>query len=182
MKKRTSKEIFRDALLLLARSEELERITVKQIVEQSGLSLQTFYNHFRDKEELIAWMHRFGTERAMKRLEERNSSFHEILLACIGFFAENENYLRGSFGSGVTNPYSRLSLDSSCEFLRTYICRRNRLEKLPEKLDIYVQMYVFSCLCAFSEYSAHRWEMTMEDLAGCLETGMPEPLKAYLAE
>ena len=33
MKKRTSKETFGDALLALARSEDLERITVKQIVE-----------------------------------------------------------------------------------------------------------------------------------------------------
>ena len=114
MKKRSSKEIFGDAVLTLARTEDLNRITVKQIVEQSGLSLQTFYNHFHDKEELVAWMHQFGAERAMKRLEERNSSFHEILLACIRFYAENENFLRSSFGAGVANPYSRLSLESSC--------------------------------------------------------------------
>ena len=41
-------------------------------------------------------------------------------------------------------------------------------------------MFVFSCMCAFSEYSAHRWDMTMEELAACLELGMPEPLKPYL--
>ncbi len=180
MKKRTSKEIFGDALLLLARKEELERITVKQIVEQSGLSLQTFYNHFHDKEELVAWMHRYGTERAMKRLEERSYTFHDILLACIRFFTENENYLRSSFGGGVTNPYSRLSLDSSCEFLRAYICRKNSLERLPEKLEIFVQMFAFSSMCIFFEYTAHKEKMTMEELAACLELGMPEPLKPYL--
>lgn len=180
MKKRTSKEIFGDALLLLARKEELERITVKQIVEQSGLSLQTFYNHFHDKEELVAWLHREGSERALNRLVERQCSFHEIVLACIRFFAENSNYLRTGFGSGVENPYSRLSLEVSCNFLSAYICRRNGLEKLPEKLEFFVQMFVFSCMCAFSEYSAHKWDMTMEELAACLELGMPEPLKPYL--
>ncbi len=180
VKKRTSKEIFGDALLLLARREELERITVKQIVEQSGLSLQTFYNHFRDKEELVAWLHREGSERALNRLVERQCSFHEIVLACIRFFTENSNYLRTGFGGGVENPYSRLSLEGSCNFLSTYICRRNGLEKLPEKLEFFVQMFVFSCMCTFSEYSAHKWNMTMEELAACLELGMPEPLKPYL--
>jgi len=180
VKKRTSKEIFGDALLQLVRKEELERITVKQIVEQSGLSLQTFYNHFHDKEELIAWLHSYGTERAMRRLEERNSSFHEILLACISFFTENINYLRSGFGSGVENPYSRLSLDSSCNFLTSYICRRNGLETLPRELRVYTQMYVFSCMCAFSEFAAHKWDLTEEELAACLETGMPEPLKPFL--
>ena len=182
VKKRSSKEIFGEALLALARTEELERITVKQIVEGSGLSLQTFYNHFHDKEELVVWMHRFGTEREMKRLEDRNSSFHEILMACIRFFTENDNYLRGSFGGGVTNPYSRLSLESSCDFIRAYICRRNGLEKLPEKLEIFVKMFVFSSMCTFSEYAGHKGEMTMEELAACLELGMPEPLKPYLLD
>ena len=182
MKKRTSKETFRDALLALARMDDLDRITVKQIVEQSGLSLQTFYNHFHDKEELIAWIHRFGAEQAMKRLEERNISFHEILLDCIRFYAENENYLRCSFGGGVANPYSRLSLESSCSFIRAYICRRSGLGKLPEKLEFFVQMFVFSSMCAFSEYSAHKLEMSTADLADCLEQGMPEPLKPYLLD
>ena len=180
MKKRTSKEIFGDALLLLARKEELERITVKQIVEQSGLSLQTFYNHFHDKEELIAWLHREGSQRALNRLVERQCSFHEIVLACIRFFTENSNYLHTSFGGGVGNPYSRLSLEGSCNFLTSYICRRNGLEALPKELRVYTQMYVFSCMCAFSEFAAHKWDMTEEELAACLETGMPEPLRPFL--
>ena len=182
MKKRSSKETFGDTLLALARTEELERITVKEIVEKSGLSLQTFYNHFHDKEELISWMHQDGSEKAMNRLAEQHCGFHEILLACIRFFAENENYLRGSFGGGVTNPYSRLSLEGSCSFLRSYICRRNRLETLTKEQQFYVQMYVFACMCTFSEYAAHKMEMTMEDLARCLETGMPDPLKPYLLD
>ena len=182
MKKRTSKEIFGETLLTLARAEALERITVKQIVEKSGLSLQTFYNHFRDKEELIGWMHRTGSEQALKRLEDRHCSFHEIMLANIRFFSENGNYLRSSFGGGVTNPYSRLSLEGSCHFLTSYLCRRNHLEALSEELHFYVQMYVFSCMCAFSEYASGKWDLTEETLAHRLETGMPEPLKPYLLD
>ncbi|MBR1565195.1 MAG: TetR family transcriptional regulator [Oscillospiraceae bacterium] len=182
MKKRTSKETFGDALLVLARSEDLERITVKQIVEQSGLSLQTFYNHFRDKEDLVAWMHREGSEQALNSLVEKHCSFHEILLACIRFFAENDNYLRGSFGSGVASPYARYSLEGACSFMYSYICRHNGLKTMPEDLRFYVHMFVFSCMCAFNERSFHRWEMTEEQLAVNLERGMPEPLKPYLAD
>ena len=111
---------------------------------------------------------------------ERRCSFHERLLACIRFFAENDNYLRGSFGSGVTSPYAQFSLEGSCSFIRAYICRRNSLQALPDELHFYVQMYVFSCMCAFNERSSHRWDMTEEQLALLLERGMPEPLKPYL--
>lgn len=44
-----------DALLELVEAEgiPLERVTVKRILERSGVSRQTFYNHFLDKNDLI---------------------------------------------------------------------------------------------------------------------------------
>ena len=63
MKKKSANEIFGGTLLELARSTPIEKITVKQIVEGSGLSLQTFYNHFHDKNDLVRWIHRSGNGR-----------------------------------------------------------------------------------------------------------------------
>lgn len=42
-----------DALLELCVEKPLERVTVKQILERSGVSRQTFYNHFLDKNDLV---------------------------------------------------------------------------------------------------------------------------------
>lgn len=44
-----------DALLELVEDDgvPLERVTVKQLLERSGVSRQTFYNHFLDKNDLI---------------------------------------------------------------------------------------------------------------------------------
>ena len=44
-----------DALLALVEDEgvPLERVTVKQLLQRSGVSRQTFYNHFLDKNDLI---------------------------------------------------------------------------------------------------------------------------------
>lgn len=44
-----------DALLSLVEEEgiPLERVTIKRILEKSGVSRQTFYNHFLDKNDLI---------------------------------------------------------------------------------------------------------------------------------
>ena len=48
--------IIIDTLLDLVENKgvPLERITVKQLLEASGVSRQTFYNHFLDKYDLIA--------------------------------------------------------------------------------------------------------------------------------
>lgn len=47
--------IVMDALLSLVEDEgiPLERITIKRLLERSGVSRQTFYNHFLDKNDLI---------------------------------------------------------------------------------------------------------------------------------
>lgn len=47
--------IVMDALLSLVEDEgvPLERVTIKRLLERSGVSRQTFYNHFLDKNDLI---------------------------------------------------------------------------------------------------------------------------------
>ncbi|MDO4405037.1 MAG: TetR family transcriptional regulator [Atopobiaceae bacterium] len=47
--------IIIDALLSLMEDEgvPLARVTVKQIMQASGVSRQTFYNHFLDKNDLV---------------------------------------------------------------------------------------------------------------------------------
>lgn len=56
MKKRTSKQIFAETFLELSRELPIDKITVKKIVEESGLSLKTFYNHFSDKYSLMLYI------------------------------------------------------------------------------------------------------------------------------
>ena len=180
MKKHSSKEIFGETLLNLARTEPLEHITVKQIVEKSGLSLQTFYNHFRDKEDLVIWLHRQGGKRALARLEGKNYSFRDLTMDNIRFFEHNANYLRSSFGIGRDNAYAEISTQNACDFFTLYICRRHGLDALPEDLNIYLRMYVYACLRLFAEWSLSGWDLPPERLCSYLEEGMPEKLKPYL--
>lgn len=81
--------IIIDALLSLVEDEgvPLERVTVKRILEKSGVSRQTFYNHFLDKNDLICavyeermvgaftgtprgFAYRDELEKALKRMHE----------------------------------------------------------------------------------------------------------------
>ena len=112
MKRQKSKEVFGDALMTLARTQPVERITVKQIVEKSGLSLQTFYNHFHDKEDLVRWLHQSGGERMLARLEGKRYSFHDLTMDNIRFYAQNANYLRADLGDSIVNHYAEISAEN----------------------------------------------------------------------
>lgn len=48
-------KILANALLDLCQKKKLESITIKDILDETGVSRQTFYNRFRDKSDLIQW-------------------------------------------------------------------------------------------------------------------------------
>ncbi|MBQ6315360.1 MAG: TetR/AcrR family transcriptional regulator C-terminal domain-containing protein [Mogibacterium sp.] len=48
-------KILAHALLDLCQRKKLEAITIKDILDETGVSRQTFYNRFRDKNDLIQW-------------------------------------------------------------------------------------------------------------------------------
>ena len=51
------KEILANALLELCENTLLNDLTIKQLLEYSGVSRQTFYNHFKDKNDLIQYIY-----------------------------------------------------------------------------------------------------------------------------
>ena len=47
------KNLLATALLELCETQSLESMTIKQLLDKTGISRQTFYNHFIDKNDLI---------------------------------------------------------------------------------------------------------------------------------
>lgn len=51
------KRILADALIELSTEKPLRKITITELVERAGTGRQTFYNHFKDKNDLIYWIY-----------------------------------------------------------------------------------------------------------------------------
>ena len=51
------KEILADGLLALCKDSKLETITIKQLLDYTHVSKQSFYNHFLDKNDLIQYIY-----------------------------------------------------------------------------------------------------------------------------
>lgn len=52
--KRTSKELIQESLIELMESRPFDKISVRDIVKECGITTRTFYNHFRDKCDVVA--------------------------------------------------------------------------------------------------------------------------------
>lgn len=183
MKKRSAKEIFAQTLLELSRRAPLDKITVKQIVAESGLSLQTFYNHFSDKYELIVWIHQSESDRLVSRLGHEGYGFYDLLRDYARFYAEQrEFFLNALANTHGPDSYGLRSGENSYRVLGDYICARCGLARLPEDVDIYLKMYVCATSMVLADWTANASALSPETLALYLAQGMPEGLKPYLLE
>ena len=127
------KRVLADALIELVQEKPLAKITVSDIVLQAHTGRQTFYNHFRDKNDLIYWIF-LGTlpdgqlmETAgyyvylseMIRLSQKNSRFYIEACKLAGQNSLAEAiYLQTykSFKKYILKHYGEAVVDEQIEF------------------------------------------------------------------
>ena len=53
VKSKDTKELLKNSLIELAKKKPIDKITIKQVSENAGVTSQTFYNHFSDKYDMV---------------------------------------------------------------------------------------------------------------------------------
>lgn len=84
------KNIIADALLSLCETIPLASMRISDILNESRVSRQTFYNHFRDKNDLIQWIYQEKLLYMWTHLEA-TSDYHFNM---ISYFKQIEKYHR----------------------------------------------------------------------------------------
>jgi len=68
MKRKTTKEILAESFRELAQTKSIDKITIQDITDNCGYSPATFYRHFKDKYDMIAWDHTKGVSNIMGKI------------------------------------------------------------------------------------------------------------------
>ena len=79
MKRKTTKEILAESFRELAESKSVDKVTVQEIVDNCEYSTATFYRHFKDKYDLIAWDYARKTAEIMGRINGKDYSWAQTL-------------------------------------------------------------------------------------------------------
>ena len=61
-----TKELIEEAVKRLLMQKKVKKLTVKDIVEECGITRQTFYYHFRDIPDLLKWVLERNTDQLLK--------------------------------------------------------------------------------------------------------------------
>lgn len=87
------KGLIADGLLELVEEKHLEKITIKDILSKTGVSRQTFYNHFKDKNDLIQYIY---FNKVIKKFNGgyEEMDFHKSLLESFYKMKEYHKFLK----------------------------------------------------------------------------------------
>ena len=170
MKRKTTKEILAESFQELAANKRIDKITITEITSNCGMSQPTFYNHFKDKYDLIVWIYIHESGEIMSKIGDSGHSWRDTLLDGARYFAANREYI-----------INALRHTSGHDSFMLYVQKVNSelmTEYIPD--EIYVMIKV--CVCGIQ----HMQEWLMGDMrlspgkvAEIWEHSLPEPLEQY---
>ena len=108
-----TKRQLADALRHKLAVKPLQKITIRELVEECGLNRQTFYYHFKDIYDLLRWLFAYDGEQLVKsRLTAE--SWEEALLLVLRYLEDNRQMCLGILSS-VEHEYLRRFLYNDVE-------------------------------------------------------------------
>ena len=136
------------------------KITVQEIVDNCGYSMATFYRHFTDKYDLIAWDYTRGVEKIMGQIGE-GITWEESLLAGTRYFQENRAYLSNLVLHTSGHDYFiGYMTEINYKALRGHILESSSLEELDEMTQMYVRIYCLGTVCLTCEWIIGKHDLT----------------------
>lgn len=93
MKRKTAKEILTASFQELAAEKGIDKITIQEIVDNCGYSPATFYRHFKDKYDLIAWEYARAVAEIVDQTSSDEYQWKQTLYDAACFYNNKKKYL-----------------------------------------------------------------------------------------
>lgn len=104
------------SLKKLAVEKPFEKITIKQIADGAGVIRVTFYNHFQDKYDLLAWIVRHEILDPVRILTS-NQMYRETLILIFGNLVRDRDFYMHAARIEGQNSFSEIVTASARELL-----------------------------------------------------------------
>lgn len=181
MRKMTTKELIMESFLELSAKKRIDRITIANITDNCGLSHPTFYNHFKDKYDLIVRIYVEGAGKILRRLGTEDCEWKILRMNLAEYFIAN----RGFVINALTHTGGQDSFIRNVERIHADILSKTVREKLKSdaispELDGIIKVYCYGTVHFLFEWLTDGKDMTPEAIAGIWEKSCPDVLRPFL--
>jgi len=177
----TTKELLAESLKELSRLKAVDKITIKELTKNCGLTSPTFYNHFHDKYDLMAWIYNQRVEASMKNFG-RGDSFEDVMCKWMEIVLEDENFYTNLLKNAVgQNSFRYATNDHAIKLLNDWIKARHNLNELTPEIFFCIRFFMRAVSEFVNDRALGKWECSPRDMAKFFVEAMPAPLKPLLS-
>ena len=167
------------ALVDLSATKSIDKITIQEIAEACGLTKTTFYNHFRDKYDLIVWAYAEPVRDIVRRVDGAGYGIGDAILDIIRYFDSNRKFILNALkNTSGQNYFLHHVARIHFTVLRDFVVARSG--DVPPKLEILMKLYAYGTVQMTCEWMLDGTPIPAEEFTAFLEAGIPEELKPLL--
>jgi AcrR family transcriptional regulator len=181
MKRKTAKEVLAITLKELAEEKTLDKISVSEIVQESGYSTATFYRHFKDKYDLADWIYSNEISWIIDTYLVKEQSWSKLLSAVSDYYVDNKKYLTNFVRSADGySPFLTSMFRISHSLFHKAFCGVSGVSKLDNETEIIMLSYVYGCILLTYEWLLGIDLLEKVKLSQAYVITFPEQLRRYI--
>jgi len=172
------KLLLANAIIELSAEKPLSKITVSDVVAKAGTGRQTFYNHFKDKNDLIYWIF-CRTLKGEKKILQTAGYFAYLK----NLYSEAQNYsrfLKQACALEGQNSLSEAIYEQTYTYYKNYIIEHYGKEAITADLEFSLQFNAHGAASMYIKWADAGMPGTGEEQAILALKCMPYSIKQYL--
>ena len=173
-----TKERLAKGIKAIMINKSLDKITIKEIVDQSGLTRQTFYRYFKDKYDLVNWHFDKLAQQSIKQMGV-SLTLEEGLIRKFTYVKEEKDFFTAAFKSRDCNSLFTYDLKLITDFYADRIINKTG-QPLDTDEKFLLDMYCFGSMDMTFKWVIEGMTMEPKEIANLLIDAMPEKLKNHL--
>lgn len=157
MKRKTAKELLADSFRELAAEKNIDKITVRDVVENCGYSTATFYRQFKDKYDLIAWDYTRDVKKILDQVGKDRVTWRQALSDAAGYYERQKAYLENLLlHTTGYDSFLRYMNQINHDSLKERILLVSGLDELDEKTEMFIRVYCLGTVNLTDAAEYHR--------------------------
>lgn len=176
----TTKEYLAESLVELMQNKSLKSITIKDIAKNCHLTSTTFYNHFKDKYDLLSWLYHTRIGYYINQINETYDWYNAALDSLI-YIKRNRAFFQNALkNSNGQNSFKEATFNCNLKAALKIILDVNPAFS-EDLVNVFaLKLYFYGVMEMISEIILSGQEFEPMDITKKLMASMPEKARECL--
>ncbi|HJA46274.1 MAG TPA: TetR/AcrR family transcriptional regulator C-terminal domain-containing protein [Candidatus Limosilactobacillus excrementigallinarum] len=175
--KNNTKQLFAKTLEEMLLTTPFDKIRITTLCKNCNAAPQTFYNHFRDKYDLVAWMFEQDFQKGICGFHKYSS---EVVLKVTKELLKHKSFYQKVYRDHSQNSINNYIYEFNIRLATEQIKKHFHQDKLTTSLLIAVKYHIYGTMALFKELLYDDLNVSLEKLSEFEYQKTPDFLKEVL--